>query len=287
MYFHRLPTSILYFMIVLFIHVFSSCVWGSNEQYNNCGQPLQCGRRANYISNSNITYPFWGGNRAEYCGLPRYQLNCKDDDDAPWLTIQSTTYRVLDFNIREKTLTVATDEFWNNTCPSFLYNATIVDTTSSIFKYAPNTQNLILYYGCPPLSPEILNNQFECSVNGTTSIGYYAKPENPILGTCNNSVIVRVFRSAAEGLAIAVASNQSSSTKNTSISAALAQGFALQWTADYANCHECVGSGGQCGYNSSSSSFTCYCFDQSYPLSCGRSGSKSKCPLLNFLSHDC
>ncbi|XP_059670733.1 LEAF RUST 10 DISEASE-RESISTANCE LOCUS RECEPTOR-LIKE PROTEIN KINASE-like 2.7 [Cornus florida] len=242
--------SIFPFLFITFILIHiptSSCA--DDEQYVNCTQLLQCGNIPD------IGYPFWGGTRPEYCGHPGFELTCQTD--AALLTINSTTYRILTIEIATWALTVAREEFWNTTCPTDLHNATL-DT--SIFNYSTNSQDLTLYYGCPAVVMPGLPNQFYCS----NAISYYVTSNvtlpNSIYGTCNTSVIVRGDQSAAAALA--------SLTPSISIAAALYGGFGLQWSANDTYCEECVGSGGRCGYNSSSSSFACFCSDQPYELKC-------------------
>ncbi|CAL5334958.1 unnamed protein product [Camellia sinensis] len=79
--------------------------------------------------------------------------------------------------------------------------------------------------------------------------------------SCFSSVIVPVFQSAAQAL-------EGNSSSSTSLKAALDGGFGLQWSANSDLCSQCVTSGGQCGYESGSSSFTCFCSDKAYASSC-------------------
>ncbi|CAL5370850.1 unnamed protein product [Camellia sinensis] len=61
---------------------------------------------------------------------------------------------------------------------------------------------------------------------------------------------------------------EGNSSSSTSLKAALDGGFGLQWSANSDLCSQCVTSGGQCGYESGSSSFTCFCSDKAYASSC-------------------
>ncbi|KAL6286666.1 hypothetical protein ACE6H2_011056 [Prunus campanulata] len=55
-----------------------------------------------------------------------------------------------------------------------------------------------------------------------------------------------------------------------SLAAVLQGGFRLLWTANNSLCDECTRSDGQCGYNLSSTGFSCYCPDQPYLSKCPR-----------------
>ncbi|THG16622.1 hypothetical protein TEA_025974 [Camellia sinensis var. sinensis] len=148
MHLHPSPPSSLFFMITLIfilIHI-PLFVHATDEQFLNCSKTFQCANM------QNIDYPFWGGNRPDYCGHPGFQRAESD----------------------------------------------------SVFRLQPNSTQ------------------------------------------------------ALEG----------NSYSSTSLKAALDGGFGLQWSANSDLCSQCVTSGGQCGYESGSSSFTCFCSDKAYASSC-------------------
>jgi hypothetical protein len=72
----------------------------------------------------------------------------------------------------------------------------------------------------------------------------------------------------------------------------------LEWNASNSFCHTCQFSGGKCGYNQTTTAFTCYCKDQPQQFSCqqsptdaqsptnDQSSSMSSCLLLCFFSAD-
>ncbi|KAI8018483.1 LEAF RUST 10 DISEASE-RESISTANCE LOCUS RECEPTOR-LIKE PROTEIN KINASE-like 2.5 [Camellia lanceoleosa] len=210
----------------------------------------------------NIDYPFWGGNRPDYCGHPGFMLDCQVNK-APQITILSQAYQVLEINYMTQTLMIARQDFWNSTCPKNLQNTTIDFT---LFSYASNVQNLTLFFGCSQIPVLQLGSsrQFNCSVNGIDDRNFYLTRSTPFSNStisCFSSVIVPVFQSAAQAL-------EGNSSSSTSLKAALDGGFGLQWSANSDLCSQCVASGGQCGYESGSSSFTCFCSDKAYASSC-------------------
>ncbi|KAG5535472.1 hypothetical protein RHGRI_023292 [Rhododendron griersonianum] len=150
------PISCIFVAIVALIRLPASFAQG-NEQYPNCSQLFQCGNI------QGIGYPFWGGNRSQSCGHPSFQLDCTGE--APVLTIETRPYRVRSIDNATYVLTVARQEFWNDSCPQYLYNATL-DTEH--FSYAADTNDLALYYGCTALTlNNTIQNQFSCLANGT------------------------------------------------------------------------------------------------------------------------
>ncbi|GFY84782.1 hypothetical protein Acr_03g0015560 [Actinidia rufa] len=244
------------FMIINFIH-FPILLGADNELYTNCSRLYPC---ANI---PDIPYPFWGGDKPEYCGNPIFELNCQGE--APNITIDSRPYRVLSINNATFTLNVAQEEFWNNNCPAELHNATL-DATH--FQYAPTTEELMLYYGCRVIATgSPIPNQFNCSENQIIdTFGIYVTANLPSTAlitsnvNCSNGVSVRVNQTAAEALAGNASGN---------ITQVLNSGFGLVWEANNTDCQSCVGSGGRCGTDSTRpGSFVCYCSDGSYLTSC-------------------
>ncbi|XP_052204431.1 LEAF RUST 10 DISEASE-RESISTANCE LOCUS RECEPTOR-LIKE PROTEIN KINASE-like 1.2 isoform X3 [Diospyros lotus] len=242
------------FILLLFLASISirSSLCRMDFRYSNCSEPYACGKI------SNISFPFWGANRAEYCGLPAYELGC--ESDVPTIAISSERFRVLDINLLARTITVAREDLWNNSCPPRLINTTI---NFQHFSYGSVLRNLTLFYGCPfHLAPVPgLWSWRNCTINVTTSTVYYATTSmtiDPNAVSCDTSVGVPVFESAAQAL----------EANLTSIGVAIDAGFGLQWSTEGVRCIACLESGGVCGYNRSESEFTCFCRDQPHNGTC-------------------
>ncbi|GFZ18928.1 hypothetical protein Acr_27g0006670 [Actinidia rufa] len=177
-----------------------------------------------------------------------------------------------------KTLTVVRDEFWHDTCPTALQNATL-DTTH--FSYASNARNVTLYYGCPSLASQTVLRSLNmlCSGKETNTASFYltsgtAFGINFNVEACTSIVIVQINQTAAEALAMA--------SPLMAIGQALDGGFGLHWEANKDKCDRCVESGGVCG-SKSGSKFACYCSDQSYPLTCNSTRDGSGMFPITFL----
>ncbi|XP_057949811.1 LEAF RUST 10 DISEASE-RESISTANCE LOCUS RECEPTOR-LIKE PROTEIN KINASE-like 2.7 [Malania oleifera] len=271
MYLHLFPSSLLFSVIITFVLIpTSSC---ADERYANCSATFEC---ANIPS---IAYPFWGGNRPEYCGHPRFELAC--DGDLPEIKIATQYYRVLNIDNTTHTLTVARSDYWNNYCPASLANTSL---DFAIVNYAPYNQNLTLYYGCNSVLPSEISvffnasSQFSCAINNRNLTGYLplnvpgatASATSSILkylSDCDYSVLVPALQSAAEKL-------ETSLTPLTSLVSALRGGFGVQWDANNRGCDECKASGGACGYDSGD--FACYCRNGTLPTTCGEAGHRRK-----------
>ena len=68
---------------------------------------------------------------------------------------------------------------------------------------------------------------------------------------CESSVIVPILESQVSTL-------EENSTGDN-LKAIIDKGFRIVWKANNSLCYDCQTSGGRCGYNTSSSEFTCYC----------------------------
>ncbi|XP_062025118.1 LEAF RUST 10 DISEASE-RESISTANCE LOCUS RECEPTOR-LIKE PROTEIN KINASE-like 1.4 isoform X3 [Rosa rugosa] len=255
----------LLIIILVFLSGVPKSLGVDDEQYLNCSQSFEC------ASIGSIGYPFWGSNRPDYCGFPEFKLNCSGD--APSILIHEQEFRVLSINQSQSRFTVARADYWNTVCPVSRTNTTTIDNSSSrVLEFASDVQQLLLFYSCPPLNiplPLQLTSQFNCS----DSINYYVTKDLDIFGlsnisstfgTCRTTVSVRVSQSAASNLAL--------NTSKENLGLALDSGFNLIWDASNTLCQQCQGSGGQCGYNTSSSEFTCYCKDGPNPSDCRGNG---------------
>ncbi|XP_052204427.1 LEAF RUST 10 DISEASE-RESISTANCE LOCUS RECEPTOR-LIKE PROTEIN KINASE-like 2.1 isoform X12 [Diospyros lotus] len=254
---HLFQSSYLALLVILLpIHFPPSSLATDDEWFAACSQPFQC---ANF---KEVRYPFWGGNRKEFCGHPRFQLDCRGE--APILTIESRQYRVLAINDSSPFLQVARDEFYGTNCPKYPHNATL-DT--NYFDYVADTEDLTLYYGCQSQSSRYSTysasnssaapTQIACTVNGST----FVATDVAINSTCDTSVELRVNQTAAQSL-----------TNSSNLRQVLEIGFGLQWEANNTRCSECVRTSGVCGSDSTSGSFVCYCVDGPDPVSCNATG---------------
>ena len=232
------------FLTILLVAV-PRVVCEDDERFVSCGAESECGNL-----NTKIGYPFWGGDRPEYCGYPGFELDC--EGAAPEFTMNDANYKVLDINNSTNTVTVARADYWDSNCPSKYVSTTL---NTSLFSYNSTTSypELTLYYQCIYLVS--IPNQFNCSNNDT--ICYFT-----ILGislgsvsseSCDVTVKIPIIESAANAI-------ESGGGKVDDVREALKEGFGLLWNANNSLCKECVESGGHCG-NNNSSQFVCYCRD--------------------------
>ncbi|KAM7280182.1 hypothetical protein ACFE04_007316 [Oxalis oulophora] len=238
--------------IILIVNLnFPASLLAYDYRYTNCSQPFSCG------GISDVTYPFWGGDRPEYCGLSGLELTCEDDDIPRILMEKKTKYRIIEFSSNTRTLTVVRDDYYGTVCPTFFSNSSI---DFSNFNYASNLSNITIFYKCSNAFA-LISVKFNCEINTTTLDAYAAIKDseiNQLIGaSCSSSVKVTVANSAADAV----------NDGEKDVVEAINGGFGLQWKSS-TDCHTCMGSGGSCGFNSSLNSFACFCYDQPSNTTC-------------------
>ncbi|PPD67883.1 hypothetical protein GOBAR_DD35233 [Gossypium barbadense] len=162
-----------------------------------CNKPFNCGIV------KEISYPFRQKGSPAYCGKPGFELFCEGGD--PMITISSRTYQLLVYNTTLRSLTLEPMSNKDSVlCPRRLVNTSL---NLSPFRALWNTQNISLYYGCPIEANQyqgLTNHQFNCSMNGTDTVGYYLVPTafpdlsveaKDALRSCRSNVLVPAFAS--------------------------------------------------------------------------------------------
>ncbi|XP_022759281.1 LEAF RUST 10 DISEASE-RESISTANCE LOCUS RECEPTOR-LIKE PROTEIN KINASE-like 1.4 isoform X2 [Durio zibethinus] len=235
----------LFFFLFALIGVPNTlCV--DDPRFSDCRTTIRCGSTA-------FDYPFWGMNRANYCGPPGFELKC--EDEVAKITMGQNTLRILDVNPRQQILHVAREDYWNGYCPTELINTTI---DFNHFDFGSNLRNLTLFYGC---LTSLLNFITNCTINGVYVDVSYAIV-NPLVdprpAACYGSVIVPIYEAAAQNLVV----------NPLTVNDALKGGFELQWEVDSDQCRRCTDSDGVCGYNQTTNSFICFCRDQPSETTC-------------------
>ncbi|KAB1671243.1 hypothetical protein [Gossypium barbadense] len=191
-----------------------------------CNKPFNCGIV------KEISYPFRQKGSPAYCGKPGFELFCEGGN--PMITISSRTYQLLVYNTTLRSLTL---EPMSNTdsvlCPRRLVNTSL---NLSPFRALWNTQNISLYYGCPIEANQyqgLTNHQFNCSMNGTDTVGYYLVPTafpdlsveaKDALRSCRSNVLVPAFASILRVL--------EHGPSQAYLNVTLQNGFGVEWDDD-------------------------------------------------------
>ncbi|KAE8679764.1 putative receptor-like protein kinase [Hibiscus syriacus] len=218
-------TSSIVGLLVIFMSFQVLVCIGSIESRNSpeCNKPFNCGLVRD------LRYPFRQRGSPAYCGELGFEMYC--EGGSPMIIISSRSYQVLVYNTTLKSLTLAPMSSSDSVlCPRRLVNTSL---NLSPFQAAWNTQNISLYYGCPTdvnRYEGLSNHQFNCSMNGTDTIGYFVVTSyfsnlsvatKDALRSCRTNVLVPAFASILQVL------EHNPGPANLNVT--LANGFGVQW----------------------------------------------------------
>ncbi|KAM0957338.1 hypothetical protein ACFX2A_026002 [Malus domestica] len=258
MHFFLLQSLFPFLLIASFLSINVELSLCQNQQFTNCSSNITCG------SVGGISYPFWGVNRASYCGQPGFEVQCLDN--VPVFNMTGASYRILQMNTttNSRTVKVARQDYWGSIC-----NPTFVNTTLnfSLFDYVSSYTNMTFYYQCPTTIAVL--STVPCNISNTAAslVYYLTRLGQASSVSCTHEVIVPVYTKAA----LAVEAGQI-----TVISDAVDGGFSLQVKIDNDQCNKCLESGGQCGLKTTNSGFSCFCADQAYASICNGTSNSSQ-----------
>ncbi|XP_074274891.1 LEAF RUST 10 DISEASE-RESISTANCE LOCUS RECEPTOR-LIKE PROTEIN KINASE-like 1.2 [Silene latifolia] len=264
--------NLQYLTIILFImfcKIYLST--GNNAYYAICkNNPFSCGNI------TNVGYPFWGGNRPQFCGHRNIGLNCRQTGPTvgPFIYdmgntngAESLSTRVVSINTFSHTMSLVQKPFSNETdisCQNLIRNETIF-TLSHPFKLTPTVVNISLFFGCDSSVSNYSGSLkvLTCNgVNSTSNSAYYVdKPEDVanISKLCSTRRVFPVLKSELDDL----------NKGNVNLTRVLNKGFEVEYKADFDACSVCQNSGGQCGSSDDNKTiFTCYCPDGTYTPVC-------------------
>ncbi|KAL4342203.1 hypothetical protein GQ457_08G014560 [Hibiscus cannabinus] len=217
-------TSPIIGLLVIFMFFQVLVCMGSIEYRNapECNKPFNCGVV------QDLRYPFRQRGSPAYCGEPGYEMYCQGGS-SPMIIISSRSYQVLVYNTTLRSLTLAP----MSTSDTVLCPRRLVNTSLNLrpFHAAWNTQNISLYYGCPSDANQyegLSNHQFNCSMNGTDTLGYFVVTSlfsnlsvaaKDALRSCRSNVLIPAFASILQVL--------EHNTANLNVT--LENGFGVQW----------------------------------------------------------
>lgn len=230
---------------------------------------------------TNISFPFWGRNRSQFCGHRRYQLECRNDEYAV-MKIQELEFRVLNINQSIRSMTIARMDLWDiqSSCPQKFVNTSL---NYSSFEYdQQKVQNLTLAFNCSSQVNISKEKRFLCGSKGGDRYNniYYLDEFNHTeeVAKCHSRIQVPILRRGG-----ALLSNhrfQERGNQTALFQSVLNEGFQVQYHfAMPIICKDCENSGEKCGSNSSQA-FVCYCRDKVNSFMCGRVGTYAR--TLNF-----
>ncbi|AEE34584.1 wall-associated receptor kinase carboxy-terminal protein [Arabidopsis thaliana] len=195
----------------------------------------------------NVTYPFWGVNKPNYCGQTEFQLTCKNNQNLT-LVLTNLSLQVISFDLENQTLTVVDESLFEGRCPSMSLNF----TGANQFTIAPTVEKIDLFI-CPASQMVSPLSAFTCRKSNGEIVTYYAFKPSDSVTDCVKMGEYPVLSSLLDEF-------QRSRLK---LKEALVKGFDLRFNIrDDQSCRGCSNSHGVCGSEPVSGSFQCLCYDK-------------------------
>ncbi|KAG6584346.1 LEAF RUST 10 DISEASE-RESISTANCE LOCUS RECEPTOR-LIKE PROTEIN KINASE-like 2.8, partial [Cucurbita argyrosperma subsp. sororia] len=240
----------------LFLFFFFTIVWhdlplcfgdGTVDEFKACDVYYNCG---DFV---NITYPFWGNERPEFCGRREFELNCKDNKTTT-MEISSIEFHVLNIRRLNHTMTIARSDLRTDFCPKIEIKTTTIDYR--LFKYTLNDLNLSVWYDCP-LQPGILDNyRFTCGsegeIRGRANYAFETEALNRSgnMSECRLNIEVTITKEVFE---------ETHKNRTMAVEQGVKRGFDVEYGDFYTvACEGCKEYGGKCGGNATHE-FYCIC----------------------------
>ncbi|KAL9246180.1 hypothetical protein vseg_019748 [Gypsophila vaccaria] len=263
-------------ILFILLSVISSSYAADNANFTICStSPFSCGKI------QNVQYPFWGGDRPQFCGIQNFELKCVSaypfiyhvGTDGP----DSLGGKVIKIHTDSHRISVVQSQFSygdNVLCEKLIKNETVINL-SKPFSFSPLVTNISLFFDCDSSIEKYRKyyQSFSCTKEPNDSedptIYYVAKYASRISKSCQTRRVFPVMKSWLVKM----------SKGNGSILEVLRKGFQLEYKVDDKGCSECQKSGGLCGSSDSANTakptFLCYCPNGEYPLACPKSEKKS------------
>lgn len=235
--------------------------------YSNCNKNFSCGERVREIG-----YPFWGGDRPEYCGLLGLKLSCRDDK-YPVLDVGlKYNFEVVDINQTSHGINIRREDLQVDSCPSKIFDAPLNNT---IFDYGAETIDLHMFYNCSsdtkiaPENPSSRDN-LTCTSDdlGTRNVVFFGNESfrgyhYEELKSCKARIIVQVNNTVLEDF-----------KKNVTKKAhdLLNPSFVVYYKINDIACNACKSWGGLCWSGDGIKEFTCLCRNGAYDYPCPKPG---------------
>ncbi|KAL9231314.1 hypothetical protein vseg_006555 [Gypsophila vaccaria] len=230
-------------ILILALTSFPTTLCQQNQKFNTCSQTFNCGNI------TGLSYPFYGQDRPQYCGHPKFELlGCNQSAQPVQMMILSQKFYVVGINITSSIMNVSREDYYKGTgCPSTLANITI---DFSIFQYTSADTNISLFSDCASKC-----RTYPCPLGGGKVNPICFMTEKMIIQnnisdiTCPKYLFLPVHTS----------DNMAMDAEQGFLPTASQNGFELKWSADNVLCEKCFYSGGQCGHDTKLNKFVCLC----------------------------
>lgn len=251
--------SIITIFLVL---ILASASYGKddNKDYRDCEKLFNCGVL------SNLSYPFWGGDRPEVCGRKGFELKCEEGQlpIIPSGTLEFRLFR-LDQSSRLMTLQLVNSQYY--ICPSHTLPNSSTESDIHVFGYDLNLKNLNLLYNCTVPSSTLEQNRISSSYCSEYSGSSFYGGDDILE---SSSGLDRTQCSIWFKIPIPVESFRRLTGDTPDLEQVLGQEFNVSYDEGPSPCDGCMASEGICGTNLTDPNreFLCLCRDHPYSLVC-------------------
>jgi len=241
----------------------TSCGEDDNKDYRDCKNHFNCGVL------SNLSYPFWGGDRPEVCGHKGFQLKC-EEGQLPIIPNDTLQFRLSRLDQPSRLMTLQLVNSQDYICPSQNLANSSTESDIHVFGYDLNLQNLNLLYNCTVPNSTLVQNRISSSYCREYSgrISFYGSDD--ILES--SSGLDRTQCSIRIKIPIPVSSFRRLTGNISELEQVLGEEFNVSYKYDQGPsiCDGCMASKGICGTNLTDPNreFLCLCRDHPYPFVC-------------------
>ncbi|KAJ4841502.1 hypothetical protein Tsubulata_033673 [Turnera subulata] len=205
--------------------------------YSECKKPFDCGLL------QNLSYPFWGGNRPQYCGHPAFRLLCQEGQ-YPSIAgdREPEQFRLVGADPNRKVMKVEPIDPEQYICPQNPENKTLNPSFLSFID--SDLHSLNLFYNCTDSSDKPGTVRIGCLGWGGSYFGFERWPtvSGQYPPMCNVTIRIPVPGDAVDGL---------QKRGMPAVEGLLGEGYNLSYLYGSAPtiCQGCTSSGGVCGSN--------------------------------------
>ncbi|KAL2342468.1 hypothetical protein Fmac_003753 [Flemingia macrophylla] len=246
-------------ILAFFISTLPQSYSQENDTFSICSQSFSCGTL------TNISFPFWGGDRPHFCGRNGFNLACMHNHNTS-LQLGSQNFNVLNINQTASTLRLVRTDLVYDRCSS---NFTNTSLSATPFSFLPTVQNVTVFYDCPS-EKSVVGNTFTCR-NDSNKHAFYV---------VNGTQLKQFINLNKCGVSVQLQVSQGVVWDSEAGVGALSQGFDVGYDAEWSSqCTACTESGGACGTDENDSAkFSCYCSGGTHGSVCStqKSGRKSR-----------
>nr|TKR63950.1 hypothetical protein D5086_0000320540 [Populus alba] len=253
---------------IFLVLILASASYGKDDSkdFRDCEKNFNCGVL------SNLSYPFWGGDRPEVCGHKGFKLKC-EKGQLPIIPSDTLEFRLFRLDQPSRLMTLQLVNSQDYICPSHTLPNSSTESGIHVFGYDLKLKNLNLLYNCTVSSSSSTLEQNRISSSYSYCSEYSGSSfygGDDILES--SSGLNRTQCSIWFKIPIPVESFRRLNGDRPDLKQVLGQEFSVSYKYDEGPsiCDGCMASKGICGTNLTDPNreFLCLCRDHPYSFVC-------------------